>query len=107
MEGKIAAIGNVDFATPFSALGVDTYAVGDETDSIISTAKEVLENKYTLVILAENIAEKAEAVFLSVQNKPLPCVIVVPFTTEPSGVATESLRHTLKMATGIDILKNN
>jgi hypothetical protein len=33
-------------------------------------------------------------------------VVIVPFTAEPSGVATESLGRMLKMATGINILKN-
>jgi hypothetical protein len=32
-------------------------------------------------------------------------VVVVPFTTAQSGVATESLSRMLRLATGIDILK--
>ena len=28
MEGKVAVIGDADFVMPFSALGVDTYSVG-------------------------------------------------------------------------------
>jgi hypothetical protein len=44
-------------------------------------------------------------VFDTVQKKTTPCVVVVPFTTEPSGVATESLGRLLKIATGINILQ--
>jgi len=33
--------------------------------------------------------------------------VVVPFTTESEGFATEALGEVLKLATGIDILGNN
>jgi vacuolar-type H+-ATPase subunit F/Vma7 len=56
-------------------------------------------------LVAENIAGHARTVFDTTQKKATPCVVIVPFTTEPSGVATESLGRMLKVATGIDILQ--
>jgi vacuolar-type H+-ATPase subunit F/Vma7 len=107
MEGKVAVIGNEDFVLPFSTLGLDTYPVEQDKESVINKANEIIENDYALVVLAENISETADEVFADVQDKPSPSVIVVPFTKPSEGFATRSLGKSLKRATGIDILKND
>jgi len=105
MEGKTAVLGSADFVMSFAAMGMDTFAVEPESQKVVETAQTILKQRYTLIIVAENIAASAQPVFDTVQKKTLPCVVVVPFTTEPAGVATESLGKLLKMATGINILQ--
>ncbi len=105
MEGKVAVLGGADFVMPFSALGLDTFPV--EQEQIIESAKKIIDDKYALVVVAENIAKIAEQVFAAYHNKATPCIVVVPFTTEPEGFATKALGEALRMATGIDILQNN
>ncbi len=107
MEGKVAVIGNANFVMPFSALGVDTYAVGDSAEQINETAGEIIGQNYALVVVAENIAPTVEEVFSDYQDVPTPCIVVVPFTTESEGFATQALAEVLKMATGTDILQNS
>ena len=107
MEGKIAVLGGTDFVMPFSALGVDTFPVGQVTGDIIENAKKIISEKYALVVVAENIAPAADEVFSAYEGMPTPCIIVVPFTTESEGFATQALGEVLKMATGINILQNN
>jgi vacuolar-type H+-ATPase subunit F/Vma7 len=107
MEGKIAVLGDTDFVMPFSALGVDTFAVEQTPAEIAENAKTIVEENYALVVVAENIARMAEEVFADYRDKPTPCVVVVPFTTESEGYATQALGESLKMAMGIDILKND
>ncbi|HUS74170.1 MAG TPA: V-type ATP synthase subunit F [Sedimentisphaerales bacterium] len=107
MEGKIAVIGDTDFVMPFSALGLDTYATGDTADDITENAKKIIDAKYALVVVAENIAPAVEEVFSAYQNAPTPCVVVVPFTTESEGFATQALGEVLKLATGINILQDS
>lgn len=107
MQGKIAVLGNSDFVMPFSALGLDTFDVGDEQQSIVEAAKKILDEKFALVVVAENIAPQAEQVFSAVRKKTLPAVLVVPFTTESQGFATRSLGQALKMAMGINVLQSN
>jgi vacuolar-type H+-ATPase subunit F/Vma7 len=107
MEGKVAVLGDADFVMPFSALGLDTFAVGKKPGDTAETAKEIAGRKYTLVVVAENVARMAEEAFVSQQNMATPCIVVVPFTTEPEGFATRMLGEVLKMATGINILANN
>jgi len=106
MEGKIAVLGDTDFVMPFSALGVDTYAV-DMPERISEAATNIVGSNYALVVVAENIASLADVVFSECQDQPTPCVVVVPFTTESEGFATEALAKVLKMATGINILENS
>ena len=107
MEGKIAVLGDTDFVMPFSALGLDTYPTGDTTDDITENAKKIIDAKYALVVVAENIAPAVEEVFSAYQNAPTPCVVVVPFTTESEGFATQALGEVLKLATGINILQDS
>jgi vacuolar-type H+-ATPase subunit F/Vma7 len=90
MEGKIAVLGSTDFVMPFSALGVDTYPVGLSAGDI-----------------DESVARQAREVFSAYEDSPTPCIMVVPFTTEPEGFATQALGEVLKTATGINILENN
>ena len=106
MEGKAAVLGSPDFVMPFAALGLDTFATEPDAASVQENAESILQQKYALVVVAENIARSAQEVFDTTLRKATPCVIVVPFTTEPSGIATESLGTMLKLATGINILKN-
>jgi V/A-type H+-transporting ATPase subunit F len=107
MEGKIAVLGGTDFVMPFSALGVDTYPVGLTAGDVAEAAQKIIDEKHALVVVAENIAPKAEKVFSDYHNAPTPCIIVVPFTTESEGFATRALGEALKIATGINILQNN
>jgi V/A-type H+-transporting ATPase subunit F len=104
---KVAVLGDTDFVMPFDALGLDTYTVSEQAISVQTAAKEILGNRYGLIVVAENVAKLAGEVFADEQNKPVPCVIVVPFTTEPEGFAVEALVKALKAATGIDILQSN
>ncbi len=106
MEGRIAVLGDTDFVMPFSALGVDTYPVGGSDAQATQAAEKVVEGRYALVVVAENVAYTADAVFAEYQAEPTPCVIVVPFTTGSEGFAAEALGKVLKMATGIDILRD-
>ena len=104
MKGNIAVVGDTDFVMPFSALGVDTYTVGQGKQEIVESAEKIIGQGYALVIAAENIAAVVEEAFSAQQNKPVPCILVVPFTAESQGFATQALAQVLKMATGIDII---
>lgn len=106
MQGNIAILGDTDFVMPFSAMGLDTYATSDTADDIAENAKKIIEGKYALVVVAENIAPTTEEAFSDYQNTPIPCIVVVPFTTESEGFATQALGEAIKMATGINILED-
>ena len=107
MVGKVAVLGDADFVMPFSALGLDTFAVGRETEKITENARKILDAKYALVVVDENTAPMVEETFAASVNMPMPCIVVVPFTTQPQGFATRALGEVLKMATGINILQNS
>ena len=103
MESKVAVFGDADFVMPFSALGLDTFAVEPVLEDVEETANEILKQKYGLIVVSENIAELSQEVFETTHKKAVPSVVVVPFTAEPQGLATAALSRALKIATGIDI----
>jgi len=107
MEQKVAVLGNADFVMPFSALGVDTYLAGQTDEQIAESARKIISGKYALVVVAENIAPAVEEAFSAQVDAPIPCIVVVPFTTESEGFATRALGQVLRMATGINILQNS
>ncbi len=106
MESKVAVFGGADFVMPFSALGLDTYAVELDAETVTEIANEIIKKRYGLVVVAENVAVLASEVFEAKQKQAVPCVVVVPFATESEGFATKALGRMLKIATGIDILAN-
>jgi len=106
MEGKVAVIGSEDFVMPFSTLGLDTFPVDPDGEQVLKTAESILESKYAMVVVAENVAPKTDEFFSKTIRESLPCIVVVPFTTESQGFSTESLGKLLKMAIGIDIVNN-
>ena len=106
MEGKVAVFGGADFVMPFSTLGLDTFAVEADGEEVIAVAKDIIKKRYGLVVMAENIAPLAAEVFDATSKQAVPCIVVVPFTTESEGFATKALGKVLKMATGIDIMAN-
>lgn len=107
MEGKVAVLGDADFVLPFSVLGVDTYSSVQWSDQKLEIANKIISDKYALIIVAENIAPMVEEVFSDYQGSSVPCIVVVPFTAEPTGIATKTLGEALKMATGVNILQND
>ena len=106
MEGKVAVLGDADFVMPFSALGVDTYAVSHEREQVVNASEQILDGDYALLVVAETVATMADEVLAATETKPTPCVVVVPFTQESEGFASEALGQVLKLATGIDILRS-
>jgi len=106
MLGKVAVLGSADFVMPFSALGADCFA-SETPEEVTENANSIIDGKYALVVVAENIALQAGEVFEPHAKEAIPAVVVVPFTTESKGFATRSLGNALRIATGIDILQNN
>jgi len=105
MQGKVAVLGGMDFAMAFAALGLDTYPVEPRPEPVAEAAKQILDQRYTLVVVAENVAPMTQEVFEGVQRQPTPCVVIVPFLSASTGRATETLGRALKLATGINILE--
>jgi vacuolar-type H+-ATPase subunit F/Vma7 len=107
MEGKVAVLGNADFVMPFSALGVDTYLAEQTDEKMAESAEKIISGRYALVVVAENIAPAIQEAFSAQMDTAIPCIVVVPFTTESEGFATQALAQVLKIATGVNIMQDN
>lgn len=105
MEGKITALGGTDFVRPFAAIGLETFTVEDSAEQIRESAERIVEGKFALVVVAEDVAQAADEVFAQYSSQAVPAVLVMPFTTESTGYAMSSLGQAVKMATGVNILQ--
>jgi vacuolar-type H+-ATPase subunit F/Vma7 len=103
MEAKVAVIGETDFVLPFSALGLDAFAVPDDPGRVVEASRKIAEGGYGLVIVAEDKIGAAGEVFSAFADRPLPCVVVSPFTGPSTGESTRTLARLLRLAAGIDI----
>ncbi len=107
MEGKITALGGTDFVRPFAAIGLDTFAVEKSAEQIRQSAEKIIEGKFALVVVAEDVAETADEVFAEYSSDAVPAILVMPFTTESKGYAMQSLGEAVKLATGVNILQES
>jgi len=106
MEGNIAALGTREFTGVFAALGVDAFVVdGAEQAQVEKRFAEIIEGGYTLVLVAEEVAESAGETFTAREQAVTPVVLVVPFMAESSGYALRHLGLAVKHATGVDIVQ--
>ena len=107
MEAKAAAFGDADFVMPFSAIGLETFAVEPIREKVAEIAHELVKGDYGLIVVSENIAKIAGTIFEEAQKTSGTCILTVPFTTKSDGFATAGLGRAIKLATGIDILAND
>lgn len=98
-------MGGTDFVRPFAAIGLETFTVENSPEQIRQSAQSIIEGKFALVVVAEDVAEVADEVFAQYSSQAVPAVLVMPFTTESKGYAMASLGEAVKMATGVNILQ--
>lgn len=100
---KIAVIGPRDAILAFRALGADVFPV---TGS--QSAKEALgkaaDEGYQIVFLTEALAIEMEQALLSMQERTVPVITIIPDGRESLGTGTRRLKQRLEKAIGVDIL---
>ncbi len=106
MTGKVAVLGQIDFVMPFSAMGLEVFVVSSDRQQVLIAARQIASGRYALIVVAEDVANIAMEVFEDLQRGPIPCIVVVPFTTGSTGFATRALAEVLKTTTGNSIIGN-
>ena len=103
MNAQIAALGPKDFVLPFGAVGAVVFPVEND-EQARQHAQQILKENFAVVLLHEALANTLAPIFESVQEKPIPCVLALPFIEPSTGQAVQQLRTALRRATGTDIL---
>ena len=102
---KIAIIGSPDTILGFKAVGVEPRGV----DNIDKGRKVIAElrksDKYGVVLVTEDWAEKLDQELQMLEEQTLPAVIRIPCSQGTSGQGLKSLKRIVERAVGSDILE--
>lgn len=103
---KIAVIGDYENICGFSALGLDIFGVTDQKDAE-TTLKNLAENDYAIIYIAENYIENMPELFKKYQEKLIPAIIPIPSGNSSSGFGIKKVKQYVEQAVGSDIIFND
>lgn len=103
-EYKIAIIGSSDAVGGFRAIGVEAISVQTVEDCRVKFKNAFDCEKYGIIFITEDWAEKIEDVLREMPLRALPSVVTIPSQTGSSGVGIANLKRIVEQAVGSDIL---
>ena len=101
---KIAVMGDMQSIQGFAALGLDTFVVSDEEESI-AVFKKITSDNYGIIYITEALQEKIEKYVNSTSY--LPAIIPIPGVTGNTGKGMLSVKKSVERAVGSDIIFGN
>jgi V/A-type H+-transporting ATPase subunit F len=101
---KIAIIGSPDTILGFKAVGIEPYSINsiEQGREVISALRK--SDKYGIVLVTEDWAEKLDQELILLEEKTLPAVIRIPASSGATGKGLKSLKRIVERAVGSDIL---
>ena len=103
---KIAVMGDMQSIQGFAALGLDTFVVPDEEESI-AVFKKITSDNYGIIYITEALQEKTEKYVNSYTTSYLPAIIPIPGVTGNTGKGMLSVKKSVERAVGSDIIFGN
>lgn len=100
---KLGVIGDKDTVLAFKALGLETFPVID-ADKAKITLRKLANEKYAVVFITEQIAEKISDTISEFVEKVLPAIILIPNNSGSLGIGTRNVKASVEKAIGVDIL---
>ncbi len=104
---SIAVLGEERNILGFKPFGVDVYLFHETGKSADEWFKEILKNKYDLIIVTESIAEKIKDQIDELWEKELPVILTIRGLGESARTSFDRLRKLVIKAVGADLLKEN
>ena len=98
---KIAALGDEESISIFSAVGIDTFSF---TDSISAGEKlKELAKDYGIIFVTENLGKELKHITDKYRDSITPSVILIPSVKGSTGEALANIRESVVKAVGTDI----
>ncbi len=98
---KVAVIGDADSICGFSAIGMASFPVKDETEAF-DKLTELDDSDYGVIFVTENVYGKISEEYERAAS--LPAVIPIPGNTGNTGVGMRDVSKFVEMAVGSDII---
>lgn len=102
--GKIAVLGDGDSVEIFKAAGAEAFTADNEMNAL-HTLKRLMNEKYAIVFVTENIAVMLEKQIEELKSQPFPVVIPIPSATGTNGFGMAGISRDVEKAVGVDIFK--
>ena len=100
---KLGVIGDKDTVLAFKALGFETFPVVDAGKASI-TLRKLAAQKYAVVFITEQVAEKILDTISEFIDSVLPAIILIPNNSGSLGIGTRNVKASVEKAIGVDIL---
>ena len=106
---KAAVMGDWDSIYGFSALGLDTFRVEEETsaEEAADTLKKLSQSKYEVIYITESLAKRIPAEIDKYRLMPSPAVILIPGIYGNTGDGLKAVKKSVEQAVGSDIIFGN
>ena len=105
MPNKIAVIGDKDAVLAFKAVGVEVFDA-TTAEQAASLLKKLSQERYAVVLIAENLAEQIPEALARAKTQPYPAVVPIPTTAVSSGFGLAGIKSDVEKAIGVDIIFN-
>ncbi len=103
---KIAVMGERDSIFGFAALGLDTYAVTSDEETL-KTFKQICGGQYAIIYITEALQAKLGDELDKYRTEPLPAIIPIPGISGNTGMGMLNVKRSVEQAVGSDIIFNN
>lgn len=100
---KIGVVGDKDSVLAFKAIGVDVYPV-IEADEARKAIDKMAMNKYAVIFVTEQVAEKVQETIERYNRETLPAVILIPSNQGSLNIGMQRIRDNVEKAVGVNIL---
>jgi V/A-type H+-transporting ATPase subunit F len=104
VSSKAAVVGDADMVLLFRSAGFDGWAMDGSAEDEKQFTR-LLKEDYTLIFIAEPLAEKWVSLLDRVRSQTFPMVVLIPGPKGSLGHAMKRVRETVKRAVGVDIMK--
>ena len=102
---KIAVIGRSETVVGFKALGLDTFAVSDDEESLKALRHLTREcGDYAIIYIEETFADALDAEIKKYKESPTPAIILIPGRDGSTGRGLNALNEAVEKAVGTNIL---
>ncbi|MCL2569620.1 MAG: V-type ATP synthase subunit F [Firmicutes bacterium] len=96
---KIGAIGERDAFFAFKAIGIDTF-FPTCAEEIKSTIEDLEKKGYSIILISESFAVKAEKTIQSFATRPYPIILLVPDAGGTNGYGINRILDNMSKAVG-------
>lgn len=102
---RIAVMGDWDSIYGFSALGLDTFRVeNNSAEEVKRLLARLAEQDYAVVYVTEALAAAAAAEIEAYRTKLRPAIILIPGISGNTGEGLAAVKKSVEQAVGSDIL---